>query len=98
MISVKQLIVLLIRLKNSRLYSCKEYFPLSRNSPEEIVATVELRFAAEAFVGERLEAFTAADAGGVPGAFQDIQQELVQDGLVASGAGIANAHGRFTAT
>jgi len=45
-----------------------------------------------------LEAFTAADAGGVPGAFQDIQQELVQDGLVASGAGIAHAHRRFTAT
>lgn len=68
-----------------------------RHAPEEIVATVQLRLAAEALVGERLEAFAAADAVRMPGALENVEQELVEDGLVAAGAGVSHPADRWFA-
>lgn len=54
--------------------------------PEEVVPAEELGFPGEALVGEGLAAVHAAHAGRVPRALQHLQQELVQDGLVAARA------------
>ncbi|GBP74705.1 hypothetical protein EVAR_103538_1 [Eumeta japonica] len=61
--------------------------------PEEIVPAEQLVVPGVALVGERRAAVGAAHASRVPGALQHVQQELVQDRLLAAGAG----HGRAAA-
>lgn len=54
--------------------------------PEEIVPTEELALSAEALVGEIASAVVASHTFGVPRALQDVEQELVKDGLSAARA------------
>ncbi|KAJ8885898.1 hypothetical protein PR048_012104 [Dryococelus australis] len=54
--------------------------------PEEVVPAEELALATEALVREVAVAVVAAHALGVPRALQHVQQELVEDGLVAARA------------
>lgn len=68
------------------------------HSPEEIVATIQLGLAAEAFVCQGLQALAASHTGRVPGSFQDIQQKFVQYRLIATGTRIAHADRRLAAT
>lgn len=58
--------------------------------PKEIVSTVEFRLATEALVGQRLQALAAAYAVRVPRAFEDVEQELVENRLVAAGTGVSH--------
>lgn len=55
--------------------------------PEEVVPAEQLRLPGEAFVDEGRMAVVTPDAVGVPRPLQYVQQELVQDGLVAARAG-----------
>ena len=57
--------------------------------PEEIIPTVQLRFPAEAFVGQRLVTLAAPHARRMPAALEHVEQEFVQDRFVAAGARIA---------
>lgn len=57
------------------------------DSPEEVVPTEEFALSTEAFVCEVVVAVDAADAVRMPRPVQHVQQELVEDGLVAARAG-----------
>lgn len=59
---------------------------VSSGLPKEVVPTEELVVSRVALVGERRAAVGAADARRVPRALQNVQQELVQDRLLAAGA------------
>lgn len=49
--------------------------------PEEVISTEELALATEALVRQVAPAVVAAHTLSVPCALQDVEQELVQDGL-----------------
>lgn len=66
------------------------FFFVDRHLPKEIVPTVQFRLATEALVGQRLEALAAAHAVRMPGAFEDVEQELVENRLVAAGTGVSH--------
>lgn len=55
-------------------------------SPEEIVPTEEFTLAGETLVGEWCVTVETSDTVRMPRPLQDIQQELVQDGLVTARA------------
>lgn len=56
------------------------------NSPKKVVPTEELALPTETLVGEVRVAVVTPDALCVPRSVQHIQQELIQNGLVAGGA------------
>lgn len=54
--------------------------------PEEVVPAEQLVVPGVAFVRQRRPAIGAPDARGMPCPLQDVEQELVQDRLLAAGA------------
>ena len=60
---------------------------INKNLPKKIISTEQFVISRIALVGERRAAVRTADARGVPGPLQHMEQELVQDGLLAAGAG-----------
>lgn len=66
--------------------------------PKKITPTEQFGFSGEAFVCEGGVTVEAADATSVPWSFQDIEEEFVQDRLVAAGTGYQHPRRWFATT